>query len=295
MLGWLELPLDIAESVVVASFNEGAIPESLNGDMFLPNSLRKTLDLTDNERRFARDAYAVTSMIHSKKNLKLIVGKRNLSGDPLTPSRIYFATDRESIAERVVKFSKPIDFIEPDRTADAVTESQFFVPYPELEGVVVDSIRVTSFRTFLKCPYRFYLQHVLKLDSIDDHDRELTGMAFGNVLHDLFRKFGESRLRFSENEIEIGDYFENELNEFAARAYGSNRLPAVEIQLQQIRHRLKAFSQWQSERTRKGWEIKFVEKKPLDPKGVDFEFDADRSVKIRGMIDRIDFHESSNT
>lgn len=294
LLGWLELPLDIADSVIVTSFNEGSIPESLNADMFLPNSLRQALQLTDNQRRFARDAYAVSSMVHSKKHLSLIIGKRDLTGDPLTPSRIYFATDRETIAQRVLKFSKPTEFVEPDVSTDALPESQFYVPYPELEGVTVDSIRVTSFRTYLKCPYRFYLQHVLGLQSVHDQDREFNGLMYGNLLHEIFQKFGESRLRYSEIESEISDYLESQLDEITHTRFGTRRLPAVEIQLQQMRHRLMAFAKWQSIRTKEGWEIRFVEKKPVDPRGVDFEFDKDRHVKIRGMIDRIDFHEPSN-
>lgn len=295
LLGWLELPMDVAEKVIVTSFNEGVIPDSLNADMFLPNSMRQALDLTDNQRRYARDAYAVSSMVHSKRDLTLIVGKRNLSGDPMTPSRLFFATERETIAERILQFAKPIDFVEPVPSDNVLNESQFYVPYPELHDIVIDSIRVTSFRTYLKCPYRFYLQYVLGLDARGDRDRELNAMAFGNLLHELFRRFGESRLRFSESETEISGYFEQELDELITSQYSAKRLPAVEIQLQQIRHRLQGFSKWQSERTKEGWEIKFVEKKPVHSRGVDFEFEPGRNVKIRGMIDRIDYHEQSGT
>ena len=299
MLGWLELPLDIADNVVVTGFNEGIIPESLNADMFLPNSMRKELAVTDNQRRFARDAYAVTSMVHSKKELRFIVGKRNLEGDPLMPSRIFFATDRETIAKRVLQFSDPIGFVDAEHSSGSIGElparSQFMVPYPELDGVSVDAISVTAFRTFLKCPYRFYLQHVLRLRQIHDSDRELNALAFGNLLHELFRRFGESRLRFSENENEIAEFLEHELDEQIRLKLGRRHLPAVEIQLQQIRHRLNGFATWQAARTTNGWEIKFVEKRPMDSGGVPFEFEPGRQVRLRGTIDRIDFNERFNT
>ncbi|MEE2643022.1 MAG: PD-(D/E)XK nuclease family protein [Planctomycetota bacterium] len=295
LLGWLELPLDIATKVIVTGFNEGSIPESLNADMFLPNGLRKVLGLTDNQRRLARDAYAVTSMLHSKQEIRFIIGKRNVSGDPLTPSRLYFATDRETIASRVRIFSRPVEFVEPDRSEDVVSESGFFVPPPRLEEVKIESVSVTAFKTFLKCPYRFYLQSVLGLRAVDDRDLELPAMAFGNLLHELFRRFGESRLRYSESEKEICEFLEAELETVTLEQYGVSRLPAVEIQLQQVRHRLHGFARWQAERTRQGWEIRYVEKKTLDPQGVDFEFAPERSVKIRGTIDRIDFQEVSGT
>ncbi|MEC9094844.1 MAG: PD-(D/E)XK nuclease family protein, partial [Planctomycetota bacterium] len=294
LLGWLELPLDVADSVIVTGFNEGVIPESLNADMFLPNSLRKAMQLTDNERRFARDAYAVCAMIHSKKNLRLIIGKRNSSGDPLAPSRIYFSTNREGIAERIREFSNPVNFVESFSPTETIQESQFFVPRPEVADLRIDSIGVTSFRTFLKCPYRFYLQHVLNLQAVHDRDCELNGMMFGSLLHEVFRSFGESRLCDCEQEAEIYDYLENELQQLVQRRFGRKRLPGIEIQIQQIRYRLQGFAQWQSKRTREGWKIRHVETKTVDPSGCDFGFEEGRSIKIKGVIDRIDFNECSN-
>lgn len=295
LLGWLELPLDVADHVILTSFNEGVIPESVNSDMFLPNRLRKALGLIDNERRYARDAYAVSSLVHSKRELRIIIGKRNLAGDPLMPSRIFFATDRETIANRVLQFSQPIDFVEPQAPADTRSESDFLVPYPRVDDREIQSISVTSFKAYLQCPYRFYLGHVLRLRQVDDSDRELNALAFGNLLHDLFHRFGESRQRFSEDEQEIREYLQSELNDLVASKLGSRHLPAVEIQLEQMRQRVDGFAQWQAGRTRDGWEIHYVEKKPLDPGGFDFELEPGRSVKLRGSIDRIDYHKETDT
>ena len=43
MLGWLELPLDDARALVVTGVNEGIVPASQNGDLFLPDRLRTAL------------------------------------------------------------------------------------------------------------------------------------------------------------------------------------------------------------------------------------------------------------
>ena len=66
LLGWLELPLDTAPALVVTGFNEGNVPTSVNSDLFLPNSLRQQLDLVDNRRRYARDAYALSVLQASR-------------------------------------------------------------------------------------------------------------------------------------------------------------------------------------------------------------------------------------
>ena len=67
LLGWLELPLDDAPAVIVTGFNEGCVPASLNADVFLPNQLRRALGIEDNDRRYARDAYALSVLAASRK------------------------------------------------------------------------------------------------------------------------------------------------------------------------------------------------------------------------------------
>src|SRR5690606_38063570 len=67
LLGWLELPLDDAPVLVITSFNEPYVPSSLDADLFLPNRLRQRLGVLDNERRCARDAYALNSMLASRE------------------------------------------------------------------------------------------------------------------------------------------------------------------------------------------------------------------------------------
>ena len=67
LLGWLELPLDDAPALIVTGFNEGRVPSSLNADLFLPNQLRRALGIEDNDRRYARDAYALSLLAASRE------------------------------------------------------------------------------------------------------------------------------------------------------------------------------------------------------------------------------------
>jgi len=61
----------------------------------LPNSLREALGLMHNDRRLARDAYALSLLIASRKELKIVVAKRDTQSNPLLPSRLLFLTDTE--------------------------------------------------------------------------------------------------------------------------------------------------------------------------------------------------------
>ena len=100
ILGWLELPLDDAPALVVTTFNEGFVPKSTVADSFLPNRLRRELGLLDNDRRYARDAYATSVLAHSRAELRLIVGHRDTDGNPLVPSRLLFAAEEDCVVQR---------------------------------------------------------------------------------------------------------------------------------------------------------------------------------------------------
>ncbi len=66
VVGWLELVEDDAPAIVVASFYEGSVPESVSSDPFLPGALRQALALSDNAVRFARDAYGLAAVVGSR-------------------------------------------------------------------------------------------------------------------------------------------------------------------------------------------------------------------------------------
>ncbi|MFK7822210.1 MAG: hypothetical protein AB8G99_26175, partial [Planctomycetaceae bacterium] len=101
LLGWLELTLDDAPALVVTTFNEQFVPQSSTSDIFLPNQLRKRLNLNDNSHRYARDCYAMHVLLACRDEVKVIVGRRDDNDDPLSPSRLLFATDPAEIPGRV--------------------------------------------------------------------------------------------------------------------------------------------------------------------------------------------------
>jgi inactivated superfamily I helicase len=76
------------------------VPGTLNSDLFLPNTLRRQLGLLDNDRRYARDAYALHVLLASRRELRLVAGRHGREGEPLVPSRLSFATDRKAAAAR---------------------------------------------------------------------------------------------------------------------------------------------------------------------------------------------------
>lgn len=307
LLGWLELPLDDSPVLVLTGFNEGKVPESMNSDAFMPNSLRTKLELTDNRRRYARDAYALMSMSQSRRRIILIAGRTDVKGNPLAPSRLWFAADPKSLTERVRRFYNPesststtentpttittsTTMVEPATTKPDSTpprQSGFLVPQPTSVPSAPEEIPVTSFRDYLYCPYRYFLRRELKLRPVEDDVRELTAPAFGSLIHDVLNRFGQSDVRDAHAQEAIETFLLQELHREALGHFGRTRSATISVQLKMIESRLTAFARWQAKNCQAGWRIFQTEKKY---ECSDFSDIHGRPVKLVGRVDRIDKH-----
>jgi inactivated superfamily I helicase len=316
LLGWLELPLDDTPVAIVTSFNDGFVPTSLNSDLFLPNELRRQLGLNENARRFARDAYAVTLMQQSRRDVIWLIGRRDADGYPLAPSRLYFAVEPASLPERVLRFVEPAD--EHDRNSQAAEDfmaeisstrpaNRIEIPTPEQVAAAIGrpellaplrelTLNVTEFKSYLACPYRYFLGHVLKLKSQDDRAVEMDALAFGNLMHDVLKLFGRSDARDSTDEARIRQELIDQLNFVVQRRFGARRRAALNVQLKQLEARLESFARWQARWRADGWCIRHVEidiwPDPGDAELATLRVD-DVTAYLHGRMDRVDCHEQT--
>ncbi len=237
ILGWLELPLDDSRALVVTSFNEGLVPQSASADAFLPDRLRRELGLLHNDRRYARDAYATSVLCRGREELRVVMARRNAQRDPLAPSRLVFACPDETLVRRARQF-----FAEPKESGGSaklllappegiLERSSFKVPEPAPPKAKLKHISVTRFKTYLACPYRYYLRHVEKLQVVDDSARELDGRAFGNLIHGVLSDFGRQTEapRQSTREQELFEYLDERLRTLAKRHYGAKERRARSV------------------------------------------------------------------
>jgi len=296
LLGWLELPLDDAPALAVTTFNEGFVPSAMSADSFLPNRLRRHLGLLDNDRRLARDAYALSVLLASRENLRLIVTHRDAEGNPLAPSRLLFATDPDGVVSRALKFFGDLPPTPPRRNllADKPRDRSTLVPpRPRPLKTPITELSVTKFRDYIACPYRFYLRHIAQLESLADAADELDGGAFGDLVHLVLEQFGRSsEARGCDDPQQIAAFLEERLYKIAAARYGGkNARAAVHVQIEQARLRLAAFAEWQARRIRDGWQIVFSEDTESKQRTLTAPFPAgDEPFTLRGRIDRIDYH-----
>jgi RecB family exonuclease len=170
-------------------------------------------------------------------------------------------------------------------------------PRPERLNQPLTALSVTRFRDYLACPYRFYLRHVLRLESLSDEAEELDGGAFGGLVHWVLEQFGRAdeakKVRCESHGERIAEYLCDKLDTVAAARFGKKLArPAVLVQVEQVRLRLQAFAQWQAKRNQDGWRIVFSEDSE-ERKSLQLPWPVDgQPFTLQGRIDRIDFHET---
>lgn len=297
MLGWLELHLDDAPVLVITGFDDDHVPGSVAADLFLPGRLRSRLGLPDDDDRYARDACLLSAMLASREELHVVVGRRDAEGDPLRPSRLLLSDRGETLARRARRLfadEVPSPPPLPRLGLRAENESDFRTP-PEPVIRIADppvDLRVTDFRLLIQDPYRWALERELGLRALNDRARELDGGGFGSLAHRVLHQFGADPAVAAADDPEVvRERLDDLLDVAFRRRFGSGVLPAVRLQVEQLRARLREFAAWQAGRAAAGWRIAAAEiDGPED--GVPFEVDG-TAVRLHGRIDRIDRHPAT--
>jgi hypothetical protein len=171
------------------------------------------------------------------------------------------------------------------------TAPAFPVPKPEPLAEPITALRVTEFRDYLECPYRYYLRRRLKLERVDDSGDELAAADFGSLMHLVLARWGASDARDLTSADELAAQFNYLIDDAVARAYGRASMPAVRLQVEQLRLRLAALARWQANWRQQGWRITYTEYE-FRAGNVILQVDGD-PVSLVGRVDRIDRHERS--
>ncbi len=286
--GWLELPWNDAPFMIATGMNEGRVPDGRLSDMFLPDSLRSQLGLRDDAGRLARDAYLMTLMIETRRTdgkTLFIVGKTSAAGDPLKPTRLLFRCEESELVARAEALFAPVEEHEPHH---ASTLSFKLDPLAPLAGKspagAVEKLSVTSFRSYLACPFRFYLRNILRMNPLDDCKRELDARDFGSLAHTALQKMGESDMWQHNDPDAIAAFLVDEVEKVVAQRFPYPPPLPVQIALDAARQRLRQAAHVQVTLTRAGWEMINTETHYQMQLG---------GLPLRGIIDRVDRHRDT--
>lgn len=294
MIGWLDLTLDDAPVLLLTGIHDGTVPESVNADAFLPNRIRTELGLMDNDRRYARDCYAMQVLLHTREHLRVITNHASATGEPQTPSRLLLAVDAHELANRILQL------IEPEAPNSQIQirsepqpraiQSDLPIPAPiDNAGATIERMSPSDFEAYLQCPYRFYLSRVLRLSPIDDRKMELEANDFGNLIHDTLSGLVDSPVANSTDAEAIQSWLLKRIDEVVQTKYGESLPPAIIVQVEQARQRLSAFAPQQAAQVADGWRTLVTEVAINSEHGASIDVDG-KAMPLIGRIDRIDYH-----
>ncbi|WP_068258266.1 PD-(D/E)XK nuclease family protein [Rubripirellula obstinata] len=297
IVGWLDLSLDDADSLSVIGLNHPFVPSATTSDPFLPGSIRSSLRMADNQRRYARDVYAMHLMLSVREKVHFIVGKIGADGSPTPPSRLIAASPKPDSARRVrflLEGSRSLPPVSHAWDAGPKKTSIAIPQFPASDGEqIVKRMSVTAFKDYLTCPYRFYLRHVLRIKPIDDEGRELAANQFGDLVHGALETFGQSGDKDETSASKIEAALIEHLHDYADNHFGGDVSAAVLLQVTQAERRLATVALRQAERIAEGWTIHATEASVDEKSGAAVTVD-EGSVGLRGRFDRIDFHAETN-
>ena len=286
-LGWLETLWEESPNLAVAGFNEGLVPESVQGHLLAPDSLRRALGLRDNGTRAARDAYITEAALRSREGQGTtlwLFGGRTSIGDPLRPSSLLFRLPDEDLA----RFVSETVCSEEEPSAEPAGARRFpwqFRPPLDHEREF-SRVSVTGLRAYLQCPFRFYLGHGLGMRREVELDKlEWNAAEFGDLIHHTMEAFGrDASVRDSRDSREIATYLRGEAARLARQRHGPSLPGAVAVQLEFAQRRLQWMAKEQARIRSEGWRIVDVER----------SFETRRfsnTLAVSGKIDRIDLCE----
>lgn len=286
--GWLEAPWCDADRMAICGCVEGSLPSSLDGHPFLPDTARAALGIPDNASIRARDHYLLSCLIHAqasrdKGKILCSFSKFGPDGSPSTPSGLLMRCSREELPERVIKLFKKS--AASGERAKRKVELQWTLPQVRQKGT--PRISPTDFKSYLECPFRFYLSRRLGLKLHDQGVREMNPGQFGDLVHIALQRFAEHS-REESDERRIAKAVIGHLEDLTLEKFGADPSPAVRVQIQAAKVRLQSFARVQHGLRDEGWKIIAWEKK--------IEAGGEGSIVIGGLplsgkIDRIDEHE----
>lgn len=288
-IGWLELALDDAPLLLITDFQEGRAPAALSHHALLDVPTRARLRLPDESQRWARDRYwleCLTRTRNSSTPPQFFLCRVGPDGNPLQPSRFLFLDQEEGMVRRAMQLFHEEPIVEVATALDLPPTTDLPGPRANLEHET-EVFSCSRLNRYLDSPYSYYLEHVLRLERIEEEARELGPLPFGILLHDVLERFArDPKLRDLDQAEAIHKALVPILHEEARNRFGTHPMPMVRLQVAHAETRLRWFAQQQEALYRDGWRIQEAEWSPTGG-SVPMQFDT-VPFRLRGKIDRID-------
>lgn len=257
VLGLLETRAVSFDTVIVCDFNESYIPKISVKDKFLSTRLKQLANLPTQFDRESLQKYYYKRLISSSKNVFLSYVNSETNQISRFANELFeknIATDtNDSFYKHILYDNHKISYFDED-----------IISKIDLTKFIWSA---TSFKNFLECKRRFYLQYILK---INEHTISLKpkGYELGDIIHSILEDY------YSKDN-------KNSIEELFLKYKSSN--PFLTLDLEVWKKKLLNFYEFDKQRLRNRGII-MIEK----------EFNCSfNNINIKGIIDRVDKFEDN--
>lgn len=308
--GWLELPWSGRGKVALAGFNEGSVPETVAGHVFLPESLRAALGLPSNDSRLARDVFLLSELISSRDpgDVRAYFSRTGADGDIHRPSRLLFLVEDDKLPDRVGDLfgSLPAETVRPRRRVAEKWRPRLPREIPPLPGDDATTpggrLSASSIGDWLECPFAYFLKDALKMERVEEKS-ELAANDFGTLVHAALERYARRQLErtgMGEEQLSNHDDIRDELMDIfrgVRESFGRSPSLNLRLQLASAETRILAFAEiqafWRSE-AGGAWQVAATPEYKFRARAFAGEGDPLlEDVWIKGMVDRIDYSEAA--
>ncbi|MDH1976784.1 PD-(D/E)XK nuclease family protein [Aliarcobacter butzleri] len=257
VLGLLETRAVTFDTVIVCDFNESYIPKISVKDKFLSTRLKQLANLPTQFDRESLQKYYYKRLISSSKNVFISYVNSETNQISRFANELFeknIATDtNDSFYKHILYDNHKISYFDED-----------IISKIDLTKFIWSA---TSFKNFLECKRRFYLQYILK---INEHTISLKpkGYELGDIIHSILEDY------YSKDN-------KNSIEELFLKYKSSN--PFLTLDLEVWKKKLLNFYEFDKQRLINR-EIIMIEK----------EFNCSfNNINIKGIIDRVDKFEDN--
>ncbi len=217
-------------------------------------------------------------MIQSRREpsrIDYVVSRSDGDGNPLLPSPLLAIAPEDQLADRIeTLFSTPPQ-PSPDPPGPPLPLTLRAGPVPAEK-----KISVTAFSRFLESPFYFHLQKLSGWETLGTNQLSLDPLAYGSLCHKALELYFDHTRNQPEHDPEvIAAGLIDTLEREAEKWVGKNPHIGLQLQLESMRARLRAFAALEAQSREQGWVTLETEKPISIP--VD-------GWTISGIIDRVD-------
>ncbi len=277
ILGFLETRCLNFDNVYMLDVNEGIIPKNKKIDPILPFELRCAIGLPDYKQDESMFAYNFYRLIYGAKNVCLIYTNAETGETDNYRSRFI-----EKIIWENEKMNKKIEVSNIVLPANYIKKEKYEYKKNEklMEILKNEVYSGTKLDTYLRCPMKFLLRYVLKIESPVEIEDDIKGDKIGIFVHKLFKVYFEPFIGKKANEKDKNGFFlifDNEFDEFFKEYDKTKKIFLKEALKRRLEKMYQTIDNINSEK------ICYLEKEIESTITLN-----GKEIKLKGIMDRID-------